>query len=170
MTLASEGVGSGTEVSIRLPLLTGVLDVPVAASDEPVPDLTGLRLLLVDDAPDTRESVRMLLEELGASVDLARDGVEALALARSTQLDVVLCDLRMPRLDGYEFIRALRTGAEPGPAVIAMSGFASSADHLRTEAAGFDGHVDKPFDERRLSAAILAARARRPRSLPGAAS
>jgi CheY-like chemotaxis protein len=168
VTLASDGVGSGAEVTIRLPLLTGVLDVPVAPSAEPVPDMTGVRLLLVDDAPDTREAVRMLLEDLGAEVHVARDGVEALDLAKSTDLDVVLCDLRMPRMDGYEFIQELRRGPELGPAVIAMSGFASSADHLRTEAAGFDGHVDKPFDEHRLSAAIEAARARR-RSHPGAA-
>ena len=106
----------------------------------------------------------MLLEDIGAEVHVARDGVEALDLARSTDLDVVLCDLRMPRMDGYEFIRALRTGSDRGPAVIAMSGFASSADHLRTEAAGFDGHVDKPFDERRLATAIETALSRRERA------
>ena len=164
VTLASEGVGSGTEVTIRLPLLTGVLDAPVAPVAEPTPDLTGVRLLLIDDAADTREAARMLLEDIGAEVHVARDGVEALDLARSTDLDVVLCDLRMPRMDGYEFIRALRTGSDRGPAVIAMSGFASSADHLRTEAAGFDGHVDKPFDERRLATAIETALSHRERA------
>ena len=104
----------------------------------------------------------MLLEELGAEVRVAADGFEAVTMIRSGEFDVVLCDLRMPRMDGFEFMLALRELPDDMvPPVIAMSGLTSGADHLRTEAAGFAGHVNKPFDEHRLFAAIETAIARR---------
>ncbi|MDQ6857533.1 MAG: response regulator [Chloroflexota bacterium] len=104
----------------------------------------------------------MLLEELGAEVQVAADGFEAVKMLRGGEFDVVLCDLRMPRMDGFQFMLALRQLPDDTvPPVIAMSGLTSSADHMRTEAAGFAGHVNKPFDEQHLFVAIEAAIARR---------
>ena len=157
VAIASAGLARGTAVTIRFPVVAGV-NAPVAAPPavlDHVPALNGLRVLVVEDVDDTRETTRLMLERLGADVTVASDGVEALELIDHAAPDVVLCDLRMPRMDGFEFMQALQVGAgHPQPPVVAVSGFASSADHQRTERAGFEGHLDKPFDETALLAVV----------------
>ncbi len=163
VAIASQGPGHGTEVTIRLPLVEEtVAEVPVNAGTGRLQRLDGLRILLVEDIEDSREATRLMLEWLGADVRTARDGVEGLAAAMAEHVDLVVCDLRMPRMDGFGLLHALRNveGHTPEP-VIAMSGLASSADHQRIEAAGFAGYLDKPFDDVRLLAAIDDAMARR---------
>ena len=123
--------------------------------------LDGLRILVVEDIEDAREAARLILECLGADVRTAGDGVEGLAAATAEHVDLVVCDLRMPRMDGFEFLRALRNEGHTHQPVIAVSGLASSADHQRIKAAGFAGYVDKPFDAVSLLAAIDDAMARR---------
>ena len=158
VTIASKGLGHGTEVTIRLPLVEATAAEepgPVGAGVSGLDSLNGLWILLVEDEEDTREATRLTLERLGADVRTARDGVEALEIVTAEHVDLVVCDLQMPRMDGFEFLHALRNqeGRMP-PSVIAISGLASSADHRRIKAAGFAGHVDKPFDDVRLLAAI----------------
>jgi CheY-like chemotaxis protein len=122
-----------------------------------VDQLSGLLILIVEDMDDTRQTTCEMLERFGAAVLLARDGFEALDLVVAHRVDLVLCDLRMPGMDGFEFLLALhRLEGHAHQSVIAMSGLAGSADHRRTEEAGFDGHIDKPFDDDRLVAAIRA--------------
>jgi len=166
VTIASEGPGHGTEVTIRLPLAeeTAVEKAPepVAGGTSVLQRLDGLRILVVEDLEDSREAICLTLERLGADVLTARDGVEALGTAKAEHLDLVVCDLQLPRMDGFEFLQALRNAkGHTHQPVIAISGFASSADHQRIKVAGFAGHIDKPFDDVRLLAAIDDAMARR---------
>jgi CheY-like chemotaxis protein len=163
VAIASQGTGQGTEVTIRLPLVAETVeDVPVSAGTGAPHRLEGLRILVVEDMDDSREATRLMLEWLGATVVTARDGVEGLAAVMAGHVDVVVCDLQMPRKDGFEFLHALRNiEGETHLPVIAISGLASSADHLRIKAAGFASYVDKPFDAARLLAGIDGALARR---------
>ncbi len=166
VSIASEGPGHGTEVTVGLPLVEPTIakeSGPVRAEASGRQRLDDLRILVVEDEEDLREAARLMLEWLGADVLTARDGVEALETAMAERVDLVVCDLRMPRMDGFEFLHTLRKleGHTHQP-VIAISGLASSADHQRIEAAGFAGSIDKPFDAVRLLAAIDDALARRP--------
>ena len=166
VSVESGGVGRGTEVSIRLPLVGSpvVVPEPVQPHAGDLLALDGLRILIVEDSEDAREAMRVTLERLGASVLTANDGIEALEKIKGDDVDLILCDLRMPRMDGFEFLRELhRLADHPHPPVIAVSGFGSSADHLATQAAGFTGHVDKPFDTGRLLAAVGVALVTTPR-------
>jgi signal transduction histidine kinase/CheY-like chemotaxis protein len=174
VSIASAGPGRGTEVSVRLPLAAERSDfVPPAPARAPAaspgPALAGLRVLAIEDAADARESLRAVLQLLGAKVSVAGDGREALdVMAREASPDVVLCDLLMPHLDGFEFMRELQAkSALPHPPVIAVSGLASEQSRERALQAGFEGHIKKPFDEAAVVAAVGAAlERRRERSAP----
>lgn len=110
----------------------------------------------------SRAPTRMMLEQLAANVFVAADGFEGLEAVERHDPDVVLCDLRMPRMDGFEFIREVHSlGDHADLPVIAISGLTNRADHRRTKAAGFEEHIDKPFDDATLVAAVAAAIARR---------
>ena len=166
VSVSSAGRGRGTEVTLRLPLA----DVFVEAQDAAAPltvALTGLSVLVVEDADDARESLRNLLQLLGAEVRIARDGQEALdMMLRGPSPDVVLCDLLMPHLDGFEFVRELRSRLLSAcPPVIAMSGLASETSRERASRAGFEGHLKKPFSEAGLVSAVQRALAGRQREL-----
>ena len=150
VSVASTGTGYGAEVAVRLPLATEIPDLSDAAPAGAEPSasaLAGLSVLVVEDSEDARESLRMLLQLLGAEVAVARDGREALDMIEDTDPDLVLCDLRMPRMDGFQFMRELHRGPSPmHPPVVAMSGLASDAVRKRTLEAGFEGYIKKPFD------------------------
>lgn len=142
---ASEGVGRGSRFTVRLPLKAGGnggAHDRGAARHLPV----GLRVLVVEDDRATVETLRELLTMEGASVVLAHDGREALAALDRQAVDVVVSDLAMPRMDGYELLAAIR--ARPDGAdlpVVALTGLArpAAAQHLRE--AGFSAALDKPF-------------------------
>ena len=161
VSIASGGTGHGTDVTLRFPLVPESEEVARPAASH-LPDLRGVRILVVEDTDDSREATSLILERLGADVLAARDGVEALEAVTASPVDLVLCDLRMPRMDGFEFLRELHQmrGQKHVP-VIAVSGLAGGADHQRTSAAGFEGHVDKPFDDEHLLAAVGSIIARR---------
>jgi CheY-like chemotaxis protein len=125
----------------------------------------GLRILIVEDMDHAREAMRAILEHFGADVLEASDGLEALEMVKRGNPDVVRCDLRMPHMNGFEFIRTLHLDSGGRcPPVIAVSALAGSAAHLRTQTAGFEGYLDKPFDDAGLLAAIGAVIARRSQS------
>jgi two-component system CheB/CheR fusion protein len=165
VTIASDGPGHGTEVTIRLPLVEETAERgpgSIIAGTSGLQRLDGLCILVVENVEDSREATCLTLERLGADVLAARDGVEALKTVMAEHVDLVLCDLQIPNMDGFEILHALRNleGHKHQP-VIAISGLGSGADHRRINAAGFAGHIDKPFDDVRLLAAIDDAMSRR---------
>jgi two-component system cell cycle response regulator DivK len=120
-----------------------------------------LKILVVDDEPAVLDSIRLLLEDPAARVLTARDGQEALVLAERHLPDLVLTDLRMPRLDGWELVRRLRWSPRTRLIVIiAMSAFVPPQDEVRLHEAGFDGWLPKPFHPDELRGFLAAARRR----------
>jgi CheY-like chemotaxis protein len=108
-------------------------------------DTTACRVLVVDDHPEVRESLAMLLELQGHEVATARDGLEAVEVAEQLRPDLVLLDLGMPRLDGYGACRRLREQAwGKDLKIVALTGWGQDGDRRQTKEAGFDHHLVKP--------------------------
>ena len=144
----SEGPGRGSEFVVRLPVAaaTSVRELAHAVDEEPRTVITR-RILIVDDNEDSVESLAILLRTMGHEVVSAYDGEQALAAADATRPDVVLLDIGMPKLNGYDTCRRLRE--QPwGQRIffIALTGWGQEQDRRRTKEAGFDLHVVKPVD------------------------
>ncbi|HEY7369313.1 MAG TPA: response regulator, partial [Thermoanaerobaculia bacterium] len=115
----------------------------------------GLRILVVEDDPDARDGLRRLLEDWGYSVAVARDGREALEMARVQAASVALVDIGLPEMDGYAVARQLRAElGEGAPFLVALTGHAGQEDRSRALSSGFDAHLAKPIDFARLSTLI----------------
>jgi CheY-like chemotaxis protein len=109
--------------------------------------LHGIRILIVEDDADSRELLRQIVTSFGATVRVAEEGHEALAIAAVWTPDLILADLRMPRMDGFTLLSRLRDDPRLCESrVVAVSALATGADIKRTWLAGFDGHVAKPID------------------------
>ena len=105
------------------------------------------RILVVDDNHDSADSLALLLRGEGYSVDVAYDGAEAIRLADSSRPNVVLLDIQMPKLSGYDIVRELRRYERaPRPLLIAVSAWGQESDKLAAKQAGFDHHLTKPVD------------------------
>jgi two-component system CheB/CheR fusion protein len=141
----SEGLGKGAEFVVRLaalPVATGE-SLPRAAS-LPRPQRSA-RVLVVEDNPDTAETLAMLLELLGHHVRSVYDGIAALEAARSSPPDVMLVDIGLPGMDGYELARRVRRDPDLDRVVlVALTGYGREEDKKRSMAAGFDHHLVKP--------------------------
>jgi PAS domain S-box-containing protein len=160
----SEGAGRGSEFTVRLPL--------AAASAEPAgPGVSSpggtrasrRRVLVVDDNRDSAAMLSMLLGQSGHEIHLAFDGVEGLEAAARFRPDVILLDIGMPRLNGYDACRRIRALPGCGSAlIVAMTGWGQQEDRRRSAEAGFDAHLVKPLDPhalRELLACVPAAEA-----------
>jgi CheY-like chemotaxis protein len=118
-------------------------------------DLRGVNVLIVEDDPDSRDMLKQVVESLGASVAVAADGGGAFRIAAWMRPDLILCDLRMPVLDGFGFIDRLRHDPNLSrTAVLAVTALGSEADFRRTWEAGFDGHLVKPIDYETIAAQL----------------
>lgn len=148
----SAGVGKGATFTIRLPRTGNSKSHSSPGLELGIGSLEGMSVLVVDDSEDTTEMVRHLLEIGGASVCSATSGFEALRLARENEFDVVLSDISMPEMDGFEFLSRLHQipGKEELPAV-ALTGFGRPEDIQRANDNGFYAHLTKPFDIERLA-------------------
>jgi CheY-like chemotaxis protein/anti-sigma regulatory factor (Ser/Thr protein kinase) len=139
----SEGRGRGAEFVVTLPLSErgAALERQAAA----LPPASGLSVVVIEDHIDAGRSLAFVLELHGCRVQVARDGRSGIALAREVRPDVVLCDIGLPDLDGYDVARTLRQDvALRSTRLIALSGYAQQEDRKRAKEAGFDAHVAKP--------------------------
>ena len=155
VTVASDGLGKGAKFTIRLPARQQE-DLPTEVMSSQKLALTDLGILVVDDSEDTTEMLRQLLEISGAKVRTASSGAEALKVLCQQEFDVVISDVSMPEMDGFEFLRQLRTlpNYKHVP-VLALTGFGGPEDIERAMTAGFFSHITKPFDLDKLAATLL---------------
>lgn len=141
----SAGVGQGSEFILRLPALAEVADQ--VAKPKAEPQGFTRRILVVDDLADAAESLADLLRILGHEVRTARDGPAALEAMTEFRPDVVLLDIGLPGMDGYEVARRMRQQSEAPPVrIIALSGYGQDGDHKQPGDAGFDQRLVKPVD------------------------
>jgi PAS domain S-box-containing protein len=146
VTAYSEGPGQGSEFVVRLPLL---LEPPKAeqGAEPETQRSAGCRILVVDDNQDAALSLAMLLEMSGHEVRTAFDGLEAIEVAAEVRPEIVLMDLGMPKLNGYEAASRIRRQPWGGRmTLIALTGWGQEEDRRRSTEAGFDGHLVKPVD------------------------
>ena len=144
----SAGVGQGSEFVVRLPLLSGPVP-PLRGEPSGVKPVATVprRILVVDDNPDSSDSLAMLLKLTGHEVHVAHDGLEAVAKAAAFQPQVILLDVGLPKLNGYEAARRIREQARnKTPTLVALTGWGQEEDRRRTREAGFDAHMVKPVD------------------------
>jgi signal transduction histidine kinase/CheY-like chemotaxis protein len=145
--VASLGEGRGSTFSVRLPLAASPAVPERAAVAPKTPAAPRRRILVVDDNEDVATSLAMLLEQMGHDVVMAFDGEDGLTKAIAFCPHVVFLDLGMPRMDGAEAAKRLRTLPDGGQTIlIALTGWGQEHDRQRTRAAGFDHHLLKPID------------------------
>ena len=151
----SAGKGKGSRFEISLPMAavpSSMLFHPLEKNGD-IPNLEGLKVLAVDDDLGTRELLEKMLTDAGADVQVAGSGKEALDKLSGNRFDVIVSDIGMPEMDGYQFLRAARARfPEVGalPPAIALTAFAHEKDFALSAEAGFLHHLTKPVDFARL--------------------
>ncbi|RLP55060.1 MAG: PAS domain S-box protein [Ketobacter sp.] len=157
ISVQSEGELKGSKFVVRLPVLqksnTESDPVPV---DQASLDMTSeLRIVIADDNKDAASTLSQLIEILGHEVFIAHDGWDAIQLAEKVQPDVILMDIGMPNMNGYEATREIRLRPWGiGITIIALTGWGQSEDRRKTAEAGFDHHLVKPLDLNELTSLL----------------
>ncbi len=144
VTVQSPGLGLGSTFQVRLPLAPGVAAPVSAAGDPAVPAGPQLRVLVVDDNHDAADSIAEILRMYGHEAGVAYHADEAMQLAAVFAADLILLDLGLPGIDGFELARRLRCVLPATTRLVALTGYGSDDDRRRTHAAGFDEHLVKP--------------------------
>ena len=146
VTAHSAGSGQCATFVVRLPLATPGVAEPEEGAP-PVPARRRRRVLVIDDDEDVINGLKLALQSDGHDVAVAYDGAQGLETARALKPDLVLCDIRMPGMDGYDLARAFRADPElRGVLLVALTGYAQPVDRDTAREAGFDEHLAKPAD------------------------
>jgi PAS domain S-box-containing protein len=148
----SKGPGRGSEFVVRLPLAGA--DAHPDAGGPPAPSLSPRRIVVIEDNTDAREMLAIALRLAGHDVVEAATGADGIEMARRHRPEVVLVDIGLPDIDGYQVARCLRQEAEGRFRLIALTGYGQARDRALSRAAGFDAHLLKPLDPSTLEAAI----------------
>jgi len=154
----SAGVGQGSELVVRLPLLSGARSVIQTSPGVDPATTIQRRILVVDDNQDSADSLAMLLKLSGHEVHIAHDGVEAVEGAAALQPEVILLDIGLPKLNGYEAARLIRE-RHRAITLVALTGWGQDQDRRRSQEAGFDAHLVKPVDFSALTKLLAESRA-----------
>ena len=153
----SAGPGQGSEFTVRLPAVAS----PAARAAHPGVGAAKAprHIMIIEDNDDARETLRRLLELAGHRVQVAKDGASGLAAALASRPEVVLIDVGLPRIDGFELARRIRAagGSAWRPYLVAVTGYGQPEDRGRALAAGFDEHLVKPIDDTVLEKVLPAA-------------
>jgi CheY-like chemotaxis protein len=148
LVASSEGLGKGSHFLITLPLAAP--EAPEHTPRDLRPSAAaqgGARILLVDDNVDAVASLSLLLQLGGHTTHVAHSGPEALRIASEVKPDIVLLDIGLPGMNGYEVARAIRARPELGhPFLAAVTGWGAPEDRIKSKEAGFDEHLTKPVD------------------------
>ncbi|MFN2644162.1 MAG: PAS domain S-box protein [Burkholderiales bacterium] len=143
----SEGDGKGSEFVVRLPLSPTATTGENRTTEAPPKPAVPRRVLVVDDNVDAAATLDLLLRSLGHETRVAHDGVQALDIAREFRPEVILLDIGMPGLDGYEVARRLRAmNHGTNFRIVAITGWGQESDRVKSKEAGFDLHLVKPVD------------------------
>ena len=162
VTVHSEGLGRGSDFVVRLPVAApdaAAAPAPAGAAAA----VTARRILVVDDNQDSADSLRLLLQLTGHRTETAEDGVVALEKAEAFRPDVILLDIGLPRLNGYDTCRAIRE--QPWGRdilIVALTGWGQEEDRQKSKQAGFNAHLVKPLHHDALMT-LLASHARETR-------
>jgi diguanylate cyclase len=170
--VASGGPGQGATFTVRLPMAAGTLlarerdNGPAATVSEPpapqaLEDLTGTHVLVVDDDPDARQLLEQILGDRGAQVRTAEGAVDALTLLQKQAPDVLISDIGMPGMDGFELIRLVRSDSDRHLAslrALALTAFTRAEDETRALREGFDAFLSKPVEASLLVSRVAALR------------
>jgi CheY-like chemotaxis protein len=163
VTANSQGPGTGAEFVVRLPMVFDATQRPHSQQDE-VPQKSSLRILIVDDNQDSAQSLAMLLRLLGNDTRTAYDGEQGVELVDVFRPDVVLLDIGLPKLNGYEACQRIRR--KPGGeslVLIAVTGWGQEEDRRRAFDAGFDHHLTKPVVPQELMKLLVSSARPSPR-------
>ncbi len=154
VSVESRGPGQGSEFIVRLPASSRAQSTPVANKDATSAVESAyplLRLLVVDDSQDSARSLARVLKLWGYEVRVAHDGLEAIEAASTEAFDVILLDIGLPGINGYEVAERLRDHfGSARPVLVALTGYGQAEDLARSQSVGFDDHLVKPVNLERL--------------------
>jgi PAS domain S-box-containing protein len=144
-TAKSDGIGRGSEFIIRLPRAQQIADEEVAR--DPLLDGVPRRILVVDDNHDAAHTLALILSSYGHVTEIASNGSDALSATERFDFEVVLLDIGLPEMDGYEVARRIRQAPKgEDTLLVAITGYGQPNDRLRSREAGFDHHLVKPVE------------------------